>query len=368
MSDGVAKMKASPVQISGEYSRPRITKKGIIIVVAAWCVYTLLEVLPHALKPRYIPFLSILFWETMHSVVEFTTSIPVWYIVIRWMYKKSWYWKVLVHLFFFPAYGVLNTAYQYYVEVFFKSGLYGEPVKNILSWIFYFNLLSYIIQFAFYHGYEILRELRIKEKVALQLLALQQEQELATLKSQVNPHFLFNTLNSISAKASTDAEGTRTMIAQLADLLRHVMEDSKDDFIPLSKEMQFVSDYIDLESIRMGNRLTTEFKVDQSLNKFPIPPMIIQPLVENAIKHGISPLKEGGKVTVQINKNKNKVDFVVTDNGIGLNSGNPLSKAGGIGLKNINSRLQIIYGDAAGLKIYSPNHSGCEVSFSLPLQ
>ena len=358
----------SPVKISGEYSKPRITKKGITIVIASWCVYTLLEVLPHYLKPNHIPFLSILFWESIHSAVKLITSIPVWFIVIRWMYRKKWYWKTLAHLFLFPAYGVLNSAYQYYEEIFIRSGIYGIPVKDVLSWIFYFNLLTYIIQFAIYHGYEILRELRIKERVALQLSALQKEQELATLKSQINPHFLFNTLNSISAKASTDAEGMRTMIAQLADMLRHVINDSKDDLIPLKEELQFVSDYIDLESVRMGDRLSTEFMVDQSLTKYLIPPMIIQPLVENAIKHGISPLKEGGKVTVQINKNKNKINFRVADTGVGLNSADPLSKANGIGLKNIDSRLQIFYGDSAGLKIRSNNNSGCEVTFSLPLK
>ena len=112
------------------------------------------------------------------------------------------------------------------------------PVKNVLSWIFYFNLLSYIIQFAIYHGYEILKELRLKERVALQLLAFQKEQELATLKSQINPHFLFNTLNSISAKVSTDVEGTRSMIAQLADLLRYVIEGFKIDLVPLREELQ----------------------------------------------------------------------------------------------------------------------------------
>ncbi len=359
---------SSRVQISGEYSKPQITKQGVTIVISAWLIYTLLEVLPHALKPHHIPFFSILFWETCHSAVKFITSVPIWFIVIRWMYKKRWYWKVLAHIVFFPAYGILNSAYQYYIEVWFKSGLYGIPIQNVISWILYFNLLSYIIQFAIYHGYENLKELRIKERIAMQLSALQKEQELATLKSQINPHFLFNTLNSISAMASTDAEGTRTMIAQLADLLRHVIEGSKDDRIPLKEELQFVKDYIDLESIRMGERLTTEFQVDQSLAKFPIPPMIIQPLVENAIKHGISPLREGGKVTVQINKNKNTVVFRVTDTGVGLNSTDPLSKASGIGLKNIDSRLHIIYGESARLKISSSKNSGCEITFSLPLK
>jgi sensor histidine kinase YesM len=357
---------ASRAQISGESSKPSVTKRGITIVTVAWCIYTLLEVLPHVLQPHHIPFLSVLFWETCHSAVKFATSIPVWFIVIRWMYTKRWYWKAITHIFLFPIYGFVNTAYQYYLEAWFRSGLYGQPLRNVVGWILYFNLLSYIIQFAVYHGYEILRELRIKERIALQLLALQKEQELATLKSQINPHFLFNTLNSISAMVSTNAEETRTMIAQLADLLRYVIEGFKIDLVPLRAELQFIKDYVNLESKRMGDRLTTEFQVDQSLATFPIPPMILQPLVENAIKHGISPLEEGGRVTLQIQKSKDTVVFRVSDTGVGLSSTDSLSAGNGIGLKNIDTRLRRIYGDSAGLKISSLKNSGCEVTFLLP--
>ena len=204
------------------------------------------------------------------------------------------------------------------------------------------------------------------QEAADTLSALQKEQELATLKSQINPHFLFNTLNSISAMVSTNAEETRTMIAQLADMLRYIIEGFKIDLVPLKAELHFVKDYVNLESKRMGDRLTTEFQVDQSLATFPIPPMILQPLVENAIKHGISPLEDGGRVTVQIQKSKDTIVFRVSDTGVGLSSADPLSAASGIGLKNIDTRLRRIYGDSAGLEISSPKSSGCEVTFILP--
>jgi len=360
------RIKISSIQMQGEYSKPRVTKRGVALVLGMWGIYTLLDVFPHVFHPHSIPFFEVLFWETCHGAVKFITSIPVWFIVIKWMYGKRWYWKVLAHLVLFPLYGVVNSAYQYYVDVWLKTGLYNGPVQNVLSWIIYFNLLTYIVQFAVYHGYEILRELRIKERVALQLLTLQKEQELATLKSQINPHFLFNTLNSISAMVSTNAEETRTMIAQLADLLRYVIEGFKIDLVPLRAELQFVKDYVDLESKRMGDRLSTEFQIDQALIAFPIPPMILQPLVENAIKHGIAPLEEGGKVTVQIQKTDDRILFRVCDTGVGISFPDPLSTAGGIGLKNIDTRLRRIYGDSAALKISSLNNSGCEVSFLLP--
>lgn len=256
--------------------------------------------------------------------------------------------------------------YQYHIAEWLLSDVYARPVRGNPEWIIFFNLITYSTQFVLYHSYEILRKLRIKEKITLELLALQKEQELAILKSQINPHFLFNTLNSISAMVSTDAEETRTMIAQLGDMLRYTIEGSKNDFVPLQKELKFVKDYINLESKRMGDRLVTEFQVDRSLATFPVPPMILQPLVENAIKHGITPLEEGGKVTVQIQKNNDVIVFRVSDTGVGLTSTDPLCAKSGIGLKNTDARLRRIYGDSAGLKINSLKNSGCEVTFLLP--
>jgi two-component system LytT family sensor kinase len=353
--------------ISGEPSKPHITKRGASIVIAAWCVYSIYTAIPPVFSFQ-IPLSTALFWQALQSAWKFILSVPVWFIVIRWMYKKQWYWKGLAHFFLGPLYTVLCFGYQYYMVKWFGIRIYAEPLKLNPGWLLFFNLYIYTLQFTIYHSYEIYRQLRIKEKVTQKLLTLQKEQELAILKSQINPHFLFNTLHSISAMASTDTEETRTMIAQLADLLRHMIEGSKNDLVPLQKELQFVKDYIDLESKRMGDRLTTEFKVDRSLATFPIPPVILQPLVENAIKHGIAPLEGGGKVIVQIQKNKDAVLFRVSDTGVGLPSDDPLSIIFGIGLKNIDIRLRIIYGDSARLKISSNKKSGCEVTFLLPLK
>jgi two-component system LytT family sensor kinase len=355
----------SPLQISEDISKPHLTKKGVTIVMASWGMYTLITAIP-ALNTFHIPFLTALLGQTLQSILKLILSIPIWFIVIRWMHKKKWYWKGLAHLFLGPIYTVLNYVYQYYSVVWFGSRVHEGSVIAP-NWIIFFNLFIYIMQFVLYHSFEILRELRLKEKFTLELLALQKEQELAILKSQINPHFLFNTLNSISAMASTNAEETRTMIAQLGDLFRYVLDSSKTDWVPIKKELQFIKDYLDLESKRMGERLTIEFQVDQSLAAFSIPPMILQPLVENAIKHGIAPLEEGGKVTVEIQRNKETVVFRVSDTGVGLKSADPLLTMSGIGLKNIDARLRKIYGDSSMLKIRSLKDSGCEVFFSLPL-
>jgi two-component system, LytTR family, sensor kinase len=353
--------------VVGEFPKLRITKRGVGIVVVVWCIYSLLAAFP-LMQSYKVSFLLAVYWQVCQSIVMFILSIPIWFLVFQWIYSAKWYWKGCIHIIFAPIYAVLNYGYLYYMVAWFGSEASAEPLRKSVGWLIYYNLLIYFLQFALYHGYEILRQLREKEKLTLELLTLRTEQELATLKAQINPHFLFNTLNSISAMASTDTEETRTMIAQLADLLRYAMESSKKDFVLLKDELQFVQDYIALESKRLEDRLTTIFQVDQSLVSFSVPPMILQPLVENAIKHGISPAEDGGSICVQIQKETKGISFRISDTGLGLSSPDPLSTTDGVGLKNTDARLRKIYGESARLKVQSLDKVGCEVTFILPLK
>jgi two-component system LytT family sensor kinase len=368
MSDADVTTRDSPsgLRAAEESMKPQVTKLGVGIVVGLWCVYALLAAIP-LVESYHVPFFRALYWQTFQSAVMFILSIPVWFFVVRRMYRARWYWKGLAHLFFGPIYVIVNYEYLYYSVLLFGGKEAAGPLKTGAGWILYFNFLIYILQFALYHSYEILRKLRVKEKATLELLALQKEQELATLKAQINPHFLFNTLNSISAMATIDAEETRTMIAQLGDLLRYAIDNSKKDFVSLKDELQFVRDYIGLESKRLEDRLEVEFQVDRSLDSMLIPPMILQPLVENAIKHGIAPAEEGGKVFIHIGKRKDEIFFQISDTGVGISCVDPLASASGVGLKNTDTRLRKIYGDSAGLKIKPRAERGCEVTFTLQL-
>jgi len=352
--------------VAGELPKPRIAKRGVGIVVAIWFVYSLLAAFP--LTGSYeVSFLRAVSWQVWQSAVMFMLSIPIWFLVIRWMHMARWYWKGLVHLLFAPLYALAIYEYLYYTIVMFGGEASAEPLKKGAGWLIYFNFIIYILQFALYHSYEILRKLRFKEKIDLELSALKKEQELATLKAQINPHFFFNTLNSISAMASTDVEETRTMITQLADLLRYAIESSKKDFVLLKEELQFVQAYIALESKRMGERLTAKFQIDESLVSYHVPPMILQPLIENAIIHGLAPAEEGGSICVQIQRESHGMTFRISDTGVGLTCPDPLATIDGVGLKNTDARLQKIYGDSARLRIQSHAEGGCEVAFILPL-
>jgi hypothetical protein len=353
-------------KIPEETLSPRITKRGVGIVVSVWSVYTLLATFP-LMQSYHTSFFTALYWQVCQSMLMCVLSIPVWIIVIRMMHAAKWYWKGAVHSFVAPAYAIMAYACLYYMVLWFGGEASAKPILKSAGWLLYFNFIVYILQFALYHSYEIFRKLRINEKVTLQIVALKTEQELATLKAQINPHFLFNTLNSISAMAATNAEETRTMIAHLSDLLRYAIDSSKKEFISLDEEIQFIQGYIALETRRMGERLASTFQVDRALASYKVPPMILQPLVENAIKHGIAPNEEGGSVHVEIRREGNGIEFRISNTGIGLLCTDPLRTSDGVGLKNTDARLRKIFGERARLKIRSRAEGGCEVTFQLPV-
>jgi len=363
----------SPVEISpppdtrGDSYPPGVTQRGVVIVLAAWCVYTLIAAFPLAATNR-VPFFTALGWQIYQNTAMFGFSIPAWFIVIRRMNATRWYWKGLVHLLLGPTYAAAGYLYLYLSVRWFAPPADATSIQGAATWVLYSNLILYILQFTLYHSYDILRRLRLKEKLTLELLALKKEQELATLRAQMNPHFFFNTLNGISAMTAIDAEETRTMIAQLADLLRYATDSAKKDFVPLKDELKFVQDYIALETRRMGDRLSSRFQVDTSLVSYPVPPMILQPLVENAIRHGIAPAEDGGSICVKIQKDSSGIAFHITDTGVGLSCDDPLTAAGGVGLKNTDARLRKVYGDSAGLRMRSLSGTGCEVAFTLPIR
>jgi LytS/YehU family sensor histidine kinase len=224
----------------------------------------------------------------------------------------------------------------------------------------------YFIQFAIFHAYDYWHQTIRQQEKEKALLRLAHTAELHTLKAQIQPHFLFNTLNSISASVPSSQEHTRTLIAQLADVFRFAMNVTDKESIPLEKELQFIRNFLALEQQRFGDRLTVSYNVDETLAGYPVPPMLLQPLVENAIKHGIAGSVEGGHIALTIQRNAGQVHFEISDTGKGIN-GTPQEKlfGKGIGLDNTRQRLLRLYGSHLHISNGSPK--GCLVQFSLPI-
>lgn len=226
---------------------------------------------------------------------------------------------------------------------------------------------------------ELTRGLADMLSLQLELALAQREAELAeaakldALRAQMNPHFLFNTLNTISMKARTDPEEARKLLVKLSDFLRYAMKRTAQTTL-FSEEYFFVRTYLFLEKARFGDRLKVRYDVDPQCLSIPVPPLVIQPLVENAVKHGIGAKPEGGLIELKARLEPigGSLRIRVTDNGVGI----PKDKLSSLlrvqvkevsALANIYERLTRMYGGRASMEVVSAEGKGTEMSLSLPI-
>ena len=233
--------------------------------------------------------------------------------------------------------------------------LYFHDAPN--SWLMALVMLATVLCVAvpikIWNSARIEHRLQEQEKL---LMAARME----ALASQINPHFLFNTLTSISSLIRSKPETARMLIVKLSGLLRRLLR-SQEHFVTLREELEAIDEYLDIESIRFGPRLRIEKSIDPASLDIVIPSMLLQPLVENSIKHGLSPKIGEGRITLKSVRNKNHVIIDVIDNGVGVGSAHvERVQAGGIGLRNVNERLRVIYGANYQLQLDSvPGEGTC---------
>ena len=204
-------------------------------------------------------------------------------------------------------------------------------------------------------------EHRLHEQEKLLLAA-----KISALAYQINPHFLFNTLTSISSLVRSQPETARMVIHRLSALLRRRLKDPN-HFVSLREELAAVQEYLDIETIRFGPQLRVRMDVDETTLDVPVPSMILQPLVENCIKHGLARKVGGGTITVRTSANGRGAVIEVSDDGIGMTEERLESAfTGGIGLTNVNERLRVIYGVQNGLTLTSAMGRGTRVRLEIP--
>jgi two-component system, LytTR family, sensor kinase len=220
-------------------------------------------------------------------------------------------------------------------------------------------------------------ELKIWNGVRLQIKLEEQERlllhaRMAALQNQINPHFLFNTLNSISSLVRVAPDTARELIIKLASILRRLLH-SSDAFVPLQEEIDFIDNYLDIEVIRFGrDKLKVVKELDPASLEVMVPSMLLQPLVENSIKHGLSSKIDGGSIFLRSELSEAHVTIEVEDDGVGMASAQLLERPsglgeGGIGMANVAERLKVLYGDTARMTIDSRNGTGTLVRLRLPV-
>lgn len=225
-----------------------------------------------------------------------------------------------------------------------------------LSWLdmaiqiinFWFVYFVWSVVYYFYHYLLTIRRVEIRQ---LKMQATLKEAELNKLKSQLNPHFMFNAMNSIRALIDEDPKKAKEAVTKLSSILRQTLTLEKNLLIPFDREMQLVKDYLDLESIRFEERLHCTYDIEPGSHHYNVPPMILQTLVENAIKHGISNLTEGGMITIKTRIQKDKKLLIEISNSGTYNP--DITPQSGYGLKNTRDRLAHVFADDASFSIFN---------------
>jgi len=247
------------------------------------------------------------------------------------------------------------------VRWFGFAGLDQRLAKYVpLLWVT--GALLYLLSVTFYYILLAEQASREAQERALQAQVLARDAELKALRAQVNPHFLFNCLHSISALTSSDAARAREMCILLADFLRTTLRLGGKETITLEEELALVRGYLAIEKVRFGTRVRMQEDVQAETLRVPIPPLLLQPLVENAIRHGIANLPEGGVIRLAAHRRADAVSIVVENS---FDPDSPSSLKTGLGLENIRQRLNARYGGEARISIRTDNNTFL-VDLSLP--
>lgn len=286
-------------------------------------------------------------------------SFIVWFLGIYLLRTKSTKYQVVAVSILIPF--VVYLVRQVRYEIIDSLGL-GRLREAGTVWDLYIPLLFFLIQFGFFFAYNYFKENQRKLKVEGELRQAALKSELAAIKAQLNPHFLYNVFNTINASVPSKQEKTRQLIATLADLFRYQLKASKKELVPLSDEIEFVNKYLELEKARFEERLEIEINVPNELNEEMVPPMLLQPLVENSVKHGISNSLDGGKISITIFKENDKLKFEIADTGKGVKDKKSLFGKG-IGLSNTQLRLQKMY--QSQLELLDNEPQGLKIRFSI---
>lgn len=361
------------------YTAPPLPKRGILIGFGVWTLEALLRsvlILIAANDPRVSAF-WITVSQLLSAYVAALVSLPLWYATM-WLAERSLTQQIvgqilLLLLFVGTVQGIMVMYY------FATLGAIPSGIRRDIGWVLFYQCMHYGIMLAVWYVLRSRRELRRQQEREQELRQMATQMELAMLKSQMNPHFLFNTLNTVSALVGSAPELARTVLAYLADILRYALDSDRHQYVRLEEEVDFATKYLAIEQARFGNRLQVRVQMPPELRQCLIPPMVVQPLVENAVKHGLAPKAEGGYVSIEAQRKDNVLTLKVSDNGVGMallpalramhrSEQQPLQtpSSGGRGLAVTDARLKKLFGETAGLHLEA-NANGASVVFAIPI-
>ena len=292
---------------------------------------------------------------------------------LRLIYRWTWESGFIVR-FLLAWFGSLFTAYLWQLAQIDLASMLLD-VATIEGRVLFgeFLIFSYPLMLfwsGFYFIIKYYQLFQIEKEKSLRSEALAHEAQLLMLRYQLNPHFLFNTLNAISTLVlSKVTEQANEMVTKLSKFLRYSLDHSPLDRVSLAHELETSGLYLDIEKVRFADRLRLEFDIDTGIEAALVPTMILQPIIENSFKHGITKNEEGGTITIRARKKGRLLTLEVADDGPGLSADEheqELSLSKGVGISNIRNRLQVIYGNDHELMFTNVEPSGLSVTVVIP--
>ncbi len=345
--------------------------KAILWAILLCSIWVVFYALVMYLQVETIPFWVALIASANYNYLFGLVSILIWLLCKKISFDQT-------NKIFFFSFHFISAIFCSAIWLFMSYGFWylseGErifeqvDVRGIIGWQFLFGMMQYFFVAGIFYTIIYHRNLKQKEMEEAELKILTRDAELKALKLQMNPHFLFNSLNSINALVTKDAALARKMISQLSELLRMSLESQDKLLIPLKEELDLVHTYISIEQMRFGEKMIVVEEIDPGLLTKSFPAMLLQPLLENAVKHGIANTRFGGTISLSIHQADQRIVGTVINETSDKSLQPKTTKNGnGISLKNICQRLDRMFGNDYRWQVDNSDKNKFKVDFEIPL-
>jgi len=342
---------------------------GVWTVMAFFFATQVYMLYYHEEKP--VPFKRALFVEGLGCFLWALSTPLVLWLARRFRIERN-NWRRRVPLQFAMGLALISTLMTVdYVVYMFGTGRPSNLTALHIAQFLIYNvdrwLLTYWVIVLSSHAFNYYKSFRKGELNTAQLRTQLAQAQLEALKMQLHPHFLFNTLHSISALLNKDVDAARTMISRLGDFLRMTLENAGTQEVPLQQEIEFLNGYLEIERVRFQDRLTTNVSIDPSVLDVAVPNLILQPIVENAMRHAIATTSNLGRIEIIATARNGMLRIQVKDNGPGLPSvATPGNLKHGVGLANTRARLERLYGSNHVFELANDPAGGFVVTLEIP--
>lgn len=330
----------------------------------AWSAYVIAQYLGAVLYGKSVEYMKVI---VIAAVAGFALSAPLRYLC-RWLWRRHVATMIAGGLAIAYVDGlawraVINWSYERFVETEWPMAHWYEYFSGTISATYLF-----VCWMGMYFAFRYYESMQDQREAALRASTLAQQAQLKMLRYQLNPHFLFNTLNAISTlildnrnRVANDA------VTGLSDFLRYTLDQDPVKKVTVASEIDALNLYLDIEKMRFGSRLTLDYEIEDAARDMLIPSLLLQPLIENAVKYAVSSREAGGRIRIAARVVRAELHLVVADDGPGMIDDARLSNGRGVGIRNTRERLQVLYGER-GTVALSSNEPGLRVELTLPAE